>query len=383
MIKVYFRLNPECYFIRGIKCGAIFDLIETKIYSLNQQETKIVTSCEKNYPVMPDNEKFLDGLKQLRLGNFYRNRTYIQKLRLGSPSKESEMDPPLLYRAFLEINNSCNRNCWFCGFYGIKRSLGCMGCNKWQNNGRSLSMERWKKVIDELKYLDCRDIFITGGDLTLVWDSVKEILNYTESKFSNIYIILHQQSLSSDKIIDLADKANIIVQIEEFKNIELYNSAILSIVKPENWRDICGIESKNIMNDFIIEDGNSFSSTMPIISKRKISAASMFNFLNNIEYHPCLGHTLTICNNGDVIPCPMMRGHIFGNIRNRALYTVFERSWDKISKFWKLNLDKIEKCTACEFRYTCADCRALEESLTGKLEGKMLCSYNPNEGVWL
>ena len=137
------------------------------------------------------------------------------------------------------------------------------------------------------------------------------------------------------------------------------------------------------MNDFIIEDGNSFSSTMPIISKRKISAASMFNFLNNIEYHPCLGHTLTICNNGDVIPCPMMRGHIFGNIRNRALYTVFERSWDKISKFWKLNLDKIEKCTACEFRYTCADCRALEESLTGKLEGKMLCSYNPNEGVWL
>lgn len=332
---------------------------------------------------MPDNEKFLDGLKQLRLGNFYRNRTYIQKLRLGSPSKESEMDPPLLYRAFLEINNSCNRNCWFCGFYGIKRSLGCMGCNKWQNNGRSLSMERWKKVIDELKYLDCRDIFITGGDLTLVWDSVKEILNYTESKFSNIYIILHQQSLSSDKIIDLADKANIIVQIEEFKNIELYNSAILSIVKPENWRDICGIESKNIMNDFIIEDGNSFSSTMPIISKRKISAASMFNFLNNIEYHPCLGHTLTICNNGDVIPCPMMRGHIFGNIRNRALYTVFERSWDKISKFWKLNLDKIEKCTACEFRYTCADCRALEESLTGKLEGKMLCSYNPNEGVWL
>jgi len=70
-------------------------------------------------------------------------------------------------------------------------------------------------------------------------------------------------------------------------------------------------------------------------------------------------------------------------VSNLELSTVIEKGWEEINKFWELNLDKIEKCTSCEFRYACNDCRALEESLTGRFNGKILCNYNPKEGTWL
>jgi MoaA/NifB/PqqE/SkfB family radical SAM enzyme len=69
-------------------------------------------------------------------------------------------------------------------------------------------------------------------------------------------------------------------------------------------------------------------------------------------------------------------------VSNKELYAVLKSEWERIDNFWELNLDKIEKCCSCEFRYSCADCRSLEESLTGKLDGKMLCNYDPSEGKW-
>jgi hypothetical protein len=74
---MYFRLNPECYFIKGCRCGAIYDLIEGNIYALDSEETKLVESCEKN--VEKENE-ILENLKKLCLGNFYDKRVYIEKL---------------------------------------------------------------------------------------------------------------------------------------------------------------------------------------------------------------------------------------------------------------------------------------------------------------
>lgn len=383
--KMYFKLNPECYFIRGVKCGAIFDLIDSKIYALNQQETDIVTSCEKNNSVMV-NEKLLNELKQLRLGNFYSQRTYIQKVRVGSGRLKGDYaifsEPLELHRAFLEINNSCNRDCWFCGYYGIQRNLGCIGCNKWKENGQILNLERCHEIVDELKALDCRDLYVTGGDLTLTWERAMDVLDYAKGKFGNIYITLHQQSLSSDIFNDLAGKAEVIVQTDDLNSIQSKNSAILVVIKPEDWENASIIEGRNMIKSFAFEDHSIFSDDLPIVSKSKISPINMHKFLSNLEYHPCLGHTLAICYNGNVIPCPMMRNHSFGNVSDVELSTVLETGWEDINKYWNLNLDKVEKCTCCEFRYTCTDCRALEEKMTGKLEGKKLCNYNPVEGVW-
>ena len=378
---MYFRLNPECYFIKGSRCGAIYDLIEGNIYALDSEETKLVESCEKN--VEKENE-ILENLKKLCLGNFYEKIVYIEKLRLGSPIEESQPGhPPQFNRAFLEINNSCNRDCWFCGYHGVKRSWGCMGCNKWNEDGETLTTERWKEIIDELKCLNCKDIFITGGDLTLAWDKTMDILDYADGKFERTYITLHEQSFSEKIAKYLTNKAQTIIQTEKLDGIQSEDLIFLLTVRPEEFKNLKDVKNKKAMIDFVSEDFRSLSAEIPLISKRKIPKESMYQFFHNIKYHPCIGNTLAISHTGNVLPCPMMRNHVLGNIRDRELYTIFENGKEEIDKFWNLTLDNIEKCRDCEFRYACNDCRALEEKLTGKLEGKRLCDYEPEEGKWL
>jgi len=381
---MYFRLNPECYLIHGIKCGAIYDLADQKVYSLDKRETEIVTSCENNKIINGD-ENILKELKRHCIGNFYLKKTYIQKIRVGRllEGGEDQKQTPKLYRSFLEINNLCNRSCWFCGINGIKRTMGCMGCNKWAENGRLMDLEMWKKLIDGLHDLDCKNIYICGGDLTLVWDYTLDIIDYAFKKFTNIYVTLHQRSISPDIINDLKNKSNIIIQTESIKNIIENNSTILLIMNQEDGIECDRIKRKDIIKDYTIDDINLLSNDHPIVSKMKIVPTNVRKFFNNVEYHPCLGHTLAICCNGDVIPCPMMRYHKFGNVMNGELYAIFEKNWERIYSTWKLNLDKIDKCSMCEFRYSCNDCRSLEESLTGNLTGKTLCRYIPTEGIWL
>lgn len=383
---MYFRLNPECYFVKGKKHGAIYDLIENKIYALNQQETELAVSFERNLPVSEDDE-FPRDLKRFLLGNFYNNGVYIHKMRFNNEATEQLLErTPNLDRAFLEINNSCKRDCWFCGWYGIRRSLGCLGCNKWNEDSKPLEVNRWKKLVDELRDLDCKNIIITGGDLTLEWDKTVEILDYAEDKFSSIYIILHQESLSKTHISDLDGRTKPIIQTENLSNNVIQDGSFpLLIVKPDHWRNVDNLigKNKNIMMDFVIKDG-CLVNDLPMASKKKIMMPRMYKFLHNMRFHPCIGNTLAITYTGNILPCPMMRGRNFGNIRCRELYTVFEKyGRNEINRFWKLTLDNIDKCNICEFRYSCGDCRALEESLTGKLGGKMLCSYDPKEGVWL
>lgn len=381
---MYFRLNPECYFIKGKRLGAIFDLIDNKIYALDQKETELIESVEHNGPVSRD-EMFLRKLKQLRLGNFYNDITYIYKIRDFSRSMEKELARQTnLYRAFLEINNSCHRDCWFCGKHGIKRSLGCMGCNKWIEDGKPLEIDRWKGIVDELRDLDCKEIFLTGGDLTLFWDGALEILKHAKNKFKNIYIILNQQSLSQRHLLDIDGVARPIIQTEKLSINALQKDLLYLLVVNKNQQeekyDQTNI-NKNVIVEFVTEDGD-LARDLPIISSEKIKMPGVYQFLHNMRYHPCIGNTLAVSYTGNILPCPMMRNHPIGNIRERELYTVFERESDKIDGFWDLTLDKIDKCRHCEFRYSCGDCRALEESLTGELEGKKICGYNPEDGVW-
>lgn len=376
---MYFRLNPECYFVRGKVLSAVYDLIDKKIYMLDSQETDVLTSCEKNDLVSED-EQILKDFKALRLGNFYPNKMYITKLRDRS-FRESDLNPPELNRAFLELNNICKRDCWFCGYYGIKRSSGCIGCNKWKENGKNLTTKRWKEILDELNNLECQNIFLKGGDLTLSWDSTMDILDYASDMFSNIYITLHQQSVSEAIMDDLANKSKLIIQTENLNDTLSDDIIYLLTLRPWDKMTLDGdvVEGKNKLIDFIIDDASSLKNS----KQMAFMAADISTFCHKMKYHPCLGCTIAISFDGRVMPCPMMRNHSLGNVRDKPLHTIFETKMDDLNKYWMLNLDNIDRCKDCELRYACGDCRALEEKLTGTINGKITCNYNPLEGKWL
>lgn len=197
-------------------------------------------------------------------------------------------------------------------------------------------------------------------------------------------MVLHQSSLTESVTNDIANKAKLIIQSDKLDSSSPGDCISLLTVNPknQNWENISSIIGKNVLIDFVIEDEISLEKYLPIMSKGKMSA-NVYQFLNNIKYHPCLGHALSISYNGDVLPCRMMRGHSFGNIKNEEIYTIFGNKEEEIKNFWQFNLDKIDRCGDCEFRYACADCRSLEERLTGRLDGKRACGYNPREGKWL
>ncbi|MGP8024829.1 MAG: radical SAM protein [Methanobacterium sp.] len=319
---MYFRLNPECYFIKGMKQGAIFDMIDCKIYALSPKETEILTSCEKN-KIIDKEDDFLKELRSRTLGTFYQNKQYIQKLRFGSFIEKELNTPPEFYRAFLQINDKCDKNCWFCGYNGLKRSLGCLGCNKWENKDKPLDLKKWKEIIEELYDLGCNEIFFNGGDLSINWDETMEILEYSQGKFINTYITLHQHNLSEKIIKDLKNKTNLIIQTEDYNDIKFDNFLYLYVTKPEFLINKENIK-ENVMIDFIIEDKIDLDNLAKY--KKDFPQFNLQSFLNNIEYHPCLGHTLTICSNGDVLSCPMMRDSNLGNLKNKTLVIYLEKN---------------------------------------------------------
>lgn len=378
---MYFKLNPECYLINGEKNGAILDLINLKIYALNYNESTELTYAEKS-SITQNNSEFLLKLKENNLGNFYANSVYIDKIRVG-PLREQDDNKLKLNKTFLEINNNCNRNCLYCSHSGYKRTLGCLGCNKWDDNGDPLTLDKWKSIIDELVDLQCNDIFITGGDLTLQWEKTLEILTHAKGKFNNIQININQKSISENIINDIKGLANIIIQTDDPNDLKSNDFTYLLILQAHNRHLFNKLKDyKNVLIDFVISDEDDLSD-LPIMTKDKIFPVEVNQFFNNLEYHPCIGNVVTISNNGDVLICPTMRDKKFGNITNTPLYKIFNTKMEKINKLWKLNLDKIDICKGCEFRYTCTDCRSLEKNLTGQLNGKILCNYNPQKGRWL
>ena len=91
-----------------------------------------------------------------------------------------------------------------------------------------------------------------------------------------------------------------------------------------------------------------------------------------------MGGILTISSNGNVYVCRAMREKSLGNVVDMDLSEIIRNRKEEIKKFWNLTRDKITPCRNCEYRYSCMDCRAIEEDVYYT----NLCSYDPHTGEW-
>lgn len=378
---MYFRLNPECYYIQGAKNGAIYDLIEGNIYALTPEESKKIEACEENREVDPQ-DPFLWDLRQQVVGNFFEKKVYIEKIRLGSPIAEyQEMLPPVLKSAVLEIGNACDRSCWFCGYSGTSRSRGCLGCNIWNEDGAPVGIDRWKELIRELSRLRCESLVIKGGDLTREWEKTHEILDYATEHCRSVYVIGHREHFSKNHLDYLEAKAGLILQIDSLAQVENGKSCLLPLDYTHS-PALSGEIPGNVMVDMVSRTFSPLKSGSSLTSKKKIPKTNLPQFTHNNGLHPCLANSVTITWRGEVLPCPMMRNFSLGSIHDRKLWTFFRNKTGDIQSFWNISLNSLSRCSRCEFRLACSDCRALEAAITGDLKGKVLCDYDPSHGTW-
>ena len=175
-----------------------------------------------------------------------------------------------------------------------------------------------------------------------------------------------------EKLKELRIK-NKLTQVECSKKLNLENITYLVIV-PENCEEIFYEKLKNMDNTSYMPD---------FLTQKKLYNPNLNNnfefnidsFFHNIEFHPCLGKSIFISSKGTVHPCPMLRTKKWGNIKNKNLLNFFQKNKEKIYIYWRKNLDYIENCKKCEFRYLCTDCRALEEEISQIANSKTLCRF--------
>lgn len=78
--------------------------------------------------------------------------------------------------------------------------------------------------------------------------------------------------------------------------------------------------------------------------------------------------TFALHPNGDVTPCTQTGGHIMGNVRQRGVREIWERSTVG-DRFRDLTLDRFEDCASCALRKVCSHCAALSHDESGSLTG--------------
>jgi radical SAM protein with 4Fe4S-binding SPASM domain len=240
---------------------------------------------------------------------------------------------------------------------------------------------RWKELLDELFHLHCQSLFITGGDLTIESERTREVLEYAASRFGAIFITGHREHFSLEFLESLEGLAYPIIQTESLAQIDPRYSYLL-VTEHERVQDLPPDRPGTVALDLVSQRFDPLQPGSPLSSRKKIQMTSLERFTHSNKFHPCLANSIAVTWKGDVLPCPMMRQHSLGNIRDRKLWTFLKGTPGSVQEFWAITQGKIDRCGSCEFRYSCTDCRALEIALTGSLYGKVLCNYDPAQGTW-
>ncbi len=408
---MFFRLNPEAQLISGAKNGLIYDFLENKVYEVSSEEKSVLELAEKNTEIeeIPQNlipgksvKKVLEKFREKNLGEFYEKKPYIEPLRLKSPLSSGAFydSPPQLTNFFVELNNSCQYNCSYCGKNRMKRIFGCIGCNVWEGQP-PMDGDSYKDVLDQAYKLGFGQIFLSGGNVLEDFDTLAAVLDHCETlHFPAVFLTCHENYVDSDAVnflnqykwLNVFLNCDFPVSSTALKRAESVqcNLTLVSVI------DVTGLDEEDVMGkiqhehekvqsrrvnwqiDYCSADFTKDYSNIPLFGKERAGNATLQFFERCQECHPCLGGILTVSACGNVYVCRIMREKSLGNVLDTNLSEILRNNKEEIGKSWNLTRDKITPCRNCEYRYSCMDCRGIEEDVYYT----NLCRYDPHTGEW-
>lgn len=415
-MKRYFRLNAYCHLVSGAKNGCIYNLISKTMIILSKENYEVLKLCEENYELneIPSIDlEFIDTLNTMGVGLYYETKVYIDKLMIGVPKElEAVIDNSNHIKcAYLELSTQCNFDCFFCQ-KNDSVLFRKIGCKRW-NIENKIEDCKWKDIIKQLCYLQCKQLVFIGGEPFLKYELLKELCMYAlENGIYDITIYTNASVITDNMIAFLKKyKIKLVIQVlayynktyenivgipnigqRVFDNIQAFikdniefkilyllnnqneNEADLILKKYEKQISKARIE---IMYLYPVLKNNFYSTkVLDIIydSKEKLKNANItaYKFSERKKYHTCYGNQIGITANGFVIPCIMSRDFILGNIRDKKISEILNTP--QFEYYKNLNKDKIKTCKTCSLRYGCFDCRALEYAATKDVLGMEFCN---------
>jgi len=408
----YLKLKPEIHYVKGIRKGALYDLIKGRLISLDEKKSKFIELLEKNYSLS----------KIIEMGNFAESevvnlldflfrediiikcdsKTYIDKYTYGFPKfllGQPLLKVPTLATAYIEVCNICNLECYFCN---APKYYGCLACTK-SNTDDNVLKDNIFEILSYLNDLNCKNIVLFGGNPFLDIESLKNIcLLLMKFNFQKIIVLTNGFELNNKEVIDLIRYYNLHIFITIFYPFNIYErlskgkyrfrevlknilkldetginyNISLVLTKSVNISDIL----EQLKEDFERKDINA----IPIycydfsLSKDLLNPPSIAEYELMKIYNPCLYGKITITYDCKYLLCPLIKDYVLGNIKNKELIDILE----DLEKYYKITKDKIEPCKYCEFRYACLDCRAYEVLRGSSLYKTNYCNYNPLLGEW-
>ncbi|AHL23459.1 SPASM domain-containing protein [Thermococcus nautili] len=250
---------------------------------------------------------------------------------------------------------------------GIPRSIGCIGNNRFILRREPMSLERMKELILEFRKLGGKELWLTN------YDNVETLLALavfaSELEFPEVYAVVLIDDL--DKVTPI-EGVNFIAELsypehtlDELSAYPWLHGALV-VVPPEELRagSFLGNFNGEVYLD-VLFPGSARGLNFNVIELRRIYNPS------TERYHDCLAGTVAVTAEGYVLPCPLLRNYVVGDLTRMTLKEAVRKK--RLRAFWKMTKDKIEACSTCPFKYICHDCRALEYQATGEIDGMEYC----------
>lgn len=416
----YFIFNNDVILTTGYKRAIIHNLSSGSIYSIDESSKNILSKILSGLSIEEALISFSEDIK-LEFYNFLDKLCYLGVGRYCSYSKISGkiLFNKIIHKQFdtvwLEITKKCNEKCIHCyGDYGF--------CYK----NKELSINEWKKVINDISRFVVKKIVIIGGE-PLLNNDLFEIINYCRQKVRDTEIVLYSNLVLFDTINGLNNK---FVQLLKSNNIKVVTSIYSNNNKIHNditklngsfERTISAVKCLRKNNiyikanivvmkynfndlkktkdfvyyitgrvpgvDIVRDVGSSKISLLPsffkgdprILNKASFKPVGKDKFIKNYSGNSCFQGKINITANGYISPCIMSEKFIDENynVKNNTIDNILDEYI--IPKFWSLSKDKNKKCSMCEYRYVCKDCVPQNGDL---YIPNIFCKYNPVEGKW-
>lgn len=386
------RISSYGAFVLGAKNSAIYNFETHKVYSLNEEATKILLAYFENN-VYHD---FLHKVERMCEIETLCSEDYI--------FVEPEMK---LKFAWLEVTQRCNSRC-----------IHCYEGQEHEEVQNPLTEKEWISIIDDLYKNNCRSIQFIGGEPSIVSFLPHLIWYASEIGFDNIALFSNLQFVGEElkaAIIDTHTKVKFsiygatssvhdrITMIEGsferlLQNVEYFSQGGIEltpaiVIMRENegeYPKITRLLKKMGFDSFKYDEirkvyGGNQHQHEPKNKTLQIKSPNFRTDRDHFEkayYHnTCWNGKMVISTNGDIYPCEFERNICYGNIRENSIETILHS--EKLIKHWSLSFNQIEHCKDCEYRFACKDCRPIAFAERGCLSDKNpRCRYNVYEGVW-
>ncbi len=295
------------------------------------------------------------------------HKDHPRVVSIGKPPWVIDKRSGKLERMILQLGSGRGN---FSEVTGIPRSMGCIGNNHFILRRAPLTAEEVEKVLEDFEFARGREVWITN------YDDIRDAIHAAKYArgigIANVYTVIRLEDMGKISEVDLRD-INVIVELdyteENLRSLESLNNdgiyGALIVLKPEDYPEFHarGLKFDGILLIDVLYPPNPMFMDESFLSMKMIPVDQKAN-------HPCMSGMLAVTGDGYVVPCPLIRSYVLGDLRRDSLIKIARKR--KLRAFWRI-LENIEECSTCPLKGVCHDCRAINYQVTGDVLGVEYC----------